>query len=89
MEPGEGDRDSILQTGIFVDGRGGIHVVYPNANNFGESYTYSSGGGASWSSGTTVALPYQDNSAADYTQVAVDSTGTIHVVWTEFQLPNG
>ena len=79
---------SLLHTGIFVDAKGGIHVVYPNANNFGVSYTYSSDGGGSWSSGTTVALPYQGNSAADYAQVAVDSAGNIHVVWTEFQLPN-
>ncbi len=80
--------EAMNHPGITSDAQGNIHVVYPGVGNSGVYYRGSADGGNTWSAAVNVASPSRENAAEDYTQLAVDSAGTIHVVWTEFQLPN-
>ena len=76
-----------FNAGITIDEQGIIHITYPGVNNQGVYYTRSGDGGRTWSDGVTIAVPYRQDAAPDYTQIAVDSKGGIHVVWTEYKLP--
>lgn len=77
-------------SGIFADQAGRLHVVYPGTGNSGVYYTTSSDGGDTWSGSVNVApTASRESAAADYAQASVDSQGGIHVVWTEFKLPDG
>jgi hypothetical protein len=81
--------ESLYHAGIRVDSKGNVHVVYPGLGNKGVYYLVSSDGENTWSNPTNVALTSRQDAAADYTQLAIDPTGAIHVVWTELQLPSG
>ncbi len=81
--------ESSFHAGIRVDSRGTIHVVYPGLGNKGTYYLVSADGGNTWSNPVNVASTSREDAAADYTQLAIDPAGAIHVVWTEFQLPEG
>lgn len=76
-----------LNSGIAVDDQGIIHITYPGVDNQGVYYTRSIDGGRTWSDGVTIAVPHREDAAPDYAQIAIDSKGGIHVVWTEFQSP--
>lgn len=80
----------LTHSGILADTTGRLHVVYPGTGSSGVYYTTSLDGGVTWSGSVNVApTASRDSSAADYAQVAVDSQKGIHVVWTEFKLPDG
>ncbi|MEO6064086.1 MAG: hypothetical protein ABIQ99_19325 [Thermoflexales bacterium] len=44
---------------------------------------------AGWNDPIAISPPVFPNAAPDYARVAFDSKGTIHVVWSEYQLPAG
>lgn len=80
---------SLIHAGITTDANGHIYVVYPDASgNKGVYFTFSTDTGNTWSSPTNISAPVLDKSGIDYTQIAVDALGTIHVVWTEFKYPD-
>ncbi|MSP11785.1 MAG: hypothetical protein EXR62_02390 [Chloroflexi bacterium] len=80
---------SLTHAGITTDANGRIYIVYPDASgNKGIYYTFSTDTGKTWSSPINVSAPVLDNSGIDYTQIAVDALGNIHVVWSEFKYPD-
>lgn len=82
-------RIAVNQAGeIAADQRGNLYLVYPRAGVSGLFYSVSNDGGNSWSFPVTISRA-GSSASANYTRVAVGPDGTIHVVWTEFQLPDG
>jgi len=73
---------------VVSDNRGALDLVYPGPSSRGVLFSRSVDGGHTWSFPVTVS-PAESGSAANFTRLAVGPDGTIHVVWTEFQLPNG
>jgi hypothetical protein len=45
--------------------------------------------GFTWSTESIISFTNTPDTSADYTHAAITSDGTIHVVWTEYQLPVG
>lgn len=73
---------------VVAGANGSVFLVYPGKGSSGVSFQSSADGGKTWSFPTTVA-PAAPGSSSDYTRIAIGPDGTLHVVWTEFQLPNG
>lgn len=73
---------------IVAEPSGALDLAYPAWQSAGVVFERSIDGGHTWSFPTTVS-PAQKGSSADFTRLAVGPDGTIHVVWTEYQLPNG
>lgn len=73
---------------VIADSRGGLHLVYVGPGGSGVFYQSSDDNGQTWSFPVNVSSAGPD-AAAEYARMAVAPDGTIHVVWTEFQLPNG
>ena len=74
---------------IVADSRGWLHRVYARPGHLGPYYQVSKDGGNSWSFPVNVARTSNVNSGADWVRLAVSDNGTLHLVWTEFALPNG
>lgn len=74
---------------IVSDRTGTIHVAYPGVANTGVYYVFSDDGGATWSAPINAAPTSDETTSADYLDLAVDSGGDLHIVWTEFRLPTG
>lgn len=74
---------------LLADGNGGLHFVYPGYENEGIFYIFSGDGGFSWSLPVNISPPASSQSAANYTQLAIDTNGGLHAAWSEFELPNG
>ena len=74
---------------IAVDPAGRLHRVFAGQGSRGPYHQLSADGGATWSNPVNVSPTAGPKSAADWVRVAVGDDGAIHVVWTEFQLPNG
>jgi outer membrane protein assembly factor BamB len=67
---------------------GTLHLVYSTKSG-NVWYQDSTDGGTSWSSPVVVAEPETLGCTTNNPRLVVDSAGTIHVVWTELQLPTG
>lgn len=74
---------------IAVDGRDWLHRVYAGVGTRGPYHQLSKDGGTTWSPPVNVARTTGAEAAADWVRVAVNEKGVIHVVWTEFRLPDG
>ena len=72
-----------------ADSRGWLDRVYARPRHLGPYYQVSKDGGATWSFPVNVARSSDDATATDWVRLAVTESGTLHVVWTEFALPNG
>lgn len=73
---------------VIVDSHGRLYLVYPGQGSSGVFYQNSDDDGQTWSFPVEVSPPGL-NATSDFTRMAVGPDGTIHVVWTEFRLPNG
>lgn len=79
---------SNVHSQIIADAGGEIHAVFPGLLSSGPFYLAYDLDQGVWSEPTNVAA-VQPDASVDYTRVAIGPTGTIHVVWSEFQLPDG
>lgn len=75
-------------TAVTTETNGAVDLVYAGSGSRGVLFQRSTDGGHTWSFTSTVA-PAEPKSSVNFTRIAVAPEGTIHVVWTEFQLPNG
>ena len=66
-----------------------LYIVYAGLSGSGPQFVASEDGGANWSEPVTISLTESSNTSADYVAGAISSDGTIHIVWTEFKLPQG
>lgn len=74
---------------ITADNLGSLHVVYPGPGSEGVYYQVSSDRGEIWSSASNVSSTRSQDASADWARASVGVDGNVHVVWTEFRLPNG
>lgn len=80
---------SNLRADLVADPRGRIHLVYPGSGTSGPYYQYSDDGGKSWSSAQNVWPTSREDSSADFASLALGDDGSLHVAWSEFELPGG
>lgn len=74
---------------IAVDTEGGLHIAFATAGVDAVKYMVSRDGGATWTSSVVVAQSSRPEAGVGDTRLAVGPDGAIHVVWTEYLLPNG
>jgi hypothetical protein len=74
---------------IIADTTGKLHLVYPGTETSGPFYQTSDDGGDMWSFPVNISRTSLFNASADYVRLVVSNDGTLHAVWTEFQLPDG
>lgn len=72
---------------IMADSVGQLHAV-GTSSSFVPSYQRSENEGASWSPPVEIGQPSTVDAAAVDFHLAIDKNDNIHVVWTEYQLPN-
>jgi hypothetical protein len=72
---------------LLSDHTGRLHVVYPGRGSSGVYYRTSHNAGLSWSSPVNIAAASQNQVSANFTRIAMGVDNTLHVVWTEFLLP--
>ena len=65
------------------------HIVYPGTGPSGVYYIRYDAGRDAWSSPVGISLTSGANTSADYARLAIAPDGMLHVVWTEFELPQG
>ncbi len=76
--------DAENQRNVVVDAAGAIHAVWCNmGSSYAIVYKRSTDGGATWTDSTAVSgvAPYSSANNR-YPSLALDSTGSIHVVWS-------
>ena len=74
---------------MAVDENGRLHALVPGREADGPIYQTSHDDGATWSAPEMISRTQRSDTSTDWVRAAFDGTGGIHVVWTEFQLPNG
>lgn len=79
---------TLFRGDITADERGILHVSLPSLDSRGVYYAASRDGGETWSL-VLAGRPAEADTQADWTRVAVDSRGGVHVTWSEFRLPQG
>jgi len=75
--------------GIAVDLQGHTHLAYGNLQAAGIYYVALAKDTQPRPQPTLITNVLNAEAAVDWVRIAVGANGTIHVVWTEFQLPNG
>lgn len=81
--------ESWIHSGITVDQHDYIHVVFAGDNANRLYYTMSRNAGMGWTNPALIRESVDMLSGIDYTKIAVDSEDQLHVVWSEFKLPQG
>jgi len=74
---------------ILFDGAHAIHIAYPGTSSSGVFYLRYDLATGIWSAPTAISPTAANNTSANYTRLAIGPDGTLHVVWSEFQLPDG
>lgn len=74
---------------LLADDRGRLHLVYAGKGTAGVYYLFSENNGATWSVPRKISGTSSQVSSAVYTYLAIGKNRTLHVVWTELQLPEG
>jgi hypothetical protein len=72
---------------IITSPSGNIYLAYPARGNSGVFVQVLEPNNLVWSLPRTIALNSLTNTGSDYVQISVSNNGTLHVVWTEFYLP--
>ena len=78
-----------LHTDVAVDQEGVLHVVYPGLGSDGVFYTRYDTLRDIWSAPVNISPTSSLRASSDYTRVAIGADQSIHVVWSEFRLPDG
>lgn len=68
---------------------GTIHLVYPGRESSGVFYTRYDSLRDVWTAPSRVAPAARLDVSADYASIAIGTDGLLHVVWSEFRLPEG
>lgn len=66
-----------------------LYLVYPRLASSGPAMITSNDGGYTWSQEMPISLTNSASTGADYVNAAISPDGTVHVVWTEYRLPQG
>ena len=74
---------------ILTDTNDRLYIFFPGLSSTGPKLITSEDGGDTWSDEISISLTSTPDRAADYVRAAISVDGTIHVVWTEYQLPQG
>jgi hypothetical protein len=80
---------SLTHAQIVIDPQGTLLIAYPGLDSAGPAILISEDGGVRWSDPISISPTSRSDAAAEYVRAAISNDGTIHVVWTEYQLPNG
>lgn len=80
---------SNLNAHIVVDSERIAHVVFPGTDSAGAYYVRYDVDRDTWSFPNAVSATARADTSADYTRLAIGPDGTLHIVWTEFLLPEG
>jgi hypothetical protein len=80
---------SAQHASIAVDGNGRIYIVYPGMGDRSLYYVASDDYGATWNFPQMVMTKSSSKVGSDYTRLSIGENGTLHLVWTDFQLPQG
>ena len=80
---------SNMNAHIMVDDERIAHVVYPGVESSGIYYTRYDAANDAWMSPVLVSLTASDEVSPDFTRLAIGPDGTLHLVWTEYLLPDG
>jgi len=75
----------VLSSGAVTDSVGGLHVVYAVAGR-DVYYVQSTNGGNAWSMPINISRT-PEGVGTDGLQIAVDSAGWVHAIWSEYPLP--
>ncbi len=84
----------VLETAFMrphiVSGNGdALHIAFVSPGAQAVKYMFSLDGGISWSLPSVVAQPSQPGAGVGDPRLAVGSGNVIHIVWTEYRLPDG
>lgn len=74
---------------IAVGNDDDLHIAFASAGAEAVKHMFSQDGGATWSSSSLVAQSSQPEAGVGDTRLAVGTDGALHVVWTEYRLPEG
>lgn len=72
---------------VVVDEGRSAHLVYPGVDSSGVYYIRYDTELDGWNAPTVVSSTSANNVIANYARLAIGSDGTLHVVWSEFLLP--
>jgi hypothetical protein len=72
---------------IYTDSKNRIYLIYPGLGRSGVFYIYSDDNGQNWSTPKNVINAQGVQSSAAFPYLVVGKNNTIHIVWTEFELP--
>lgn len=78
-----------LHTHIVAGDDGVIHVVYPGLESDGIFYTRYDAVQGVWSTPVNVSPTSSLRASSDYARLAIGADQSLHVVWSEFRLPDG
>jgi hypothetical protein len=78
-----------LELDVALDQAGAIHLVYASGEMGGELYYQQSADGLFWATERIVHIGSDRTRTAMHPQIAVDDQLRLHVVWTEYELPEG
>jgi hypothetical protein len=81
--------EALFRSHIVSDPSGLLHLVYGGTQLPGVYHQMSMDGGSSWSRPMQIATASRTNVAADNVRMAIGADNSFHVVWTEYQLPDG
>jgi hypothetical protein len=81
--------NSNIHASVITSPTGEIHIAFPGINQSGIFEQILEPNSVDWSSPRTISLNSLINTAADWVQIRASNNGTLHVVWTEFYLPDG
>jgi hypothetical protein len=85
----KGLNDANSSADIVLDLSGTIHVAYAGLSDSGIYYRSYTKSDDNWSLPNNISPTMRTDTSADYARLAVSENGTLHAVWTEYQLPDG
>lgn len=74
---------------LMIDEEGILYVVFAGLTSSGPQMVISEDNGDTWSDIMPISFTNNSGLSAEYVNGAVGIDGTIHVVWVEYQLPQG
>lgn len=80
---------SNLHTHVVADRDGMIHIVYPGLGSGGVFYTRYDPAQDVWSTPVNVSPTSSLRTSSDYARLAIGADQSLHVVWSEFRMPDG